>query len=271
MEKVCMEALDLSIVVINYNTPELTRDCTSSIKKNTKDIKYEIVLIDNSKNNRGFTGGNNLGVKKSKGKYVLLLNNDTVIHNNVMGAMVKWMEEHPDVGVSTCALKNKDGSSQTTGGYFPNLWRVFSWMVIQDIPFVNGMFKQFHPYKNENKIYELDWVTGAFLLTRHEVLENVGSLDEDYFMYTEDVDFCYRVKSAGWKVMFVPEYSITHLGGASSKREFPILSEFKGVKMFYKKHYPKWQYGLLRIILKVGAFWRIFIFGGTYVKAFKEA
>lgn len=266
-----MEALDLSIVIVNFNTPDLTRDCVISVQKNTKGIKYEIILIDNSKVNRGFTGGNNLGMKRAKGRYVLLLNNDTVIHDNVFGEMVKWMDKHSEVGVATCALKNKDGSAQTTGGYFPNLWRAFAWMVIQDIPLIAGLFKQFHPYKNQNKVYELDWVTGAFLFTRREVIENIGVLDKDYFMYTEDVDFCYRAKRTGWKVMFVPNHGITHLGGASSGREFPILSEFRGVKMFYRKHYPKWQYPLLRLILKIGAFWRIFVFGKTYVKAFSEA
>src|SRR6185436_382612 len=123
-------AIDLSVIIVNFNTPDLTRECVSSVKKHTKNIKYEIIVIDNSKENRGFAAGSNLGMKKAKGKYVLLLNNDTVIHNNVLGEMVEWMEKNSKVGIATCALKNKDGSDQTTGGYFPTLWRVFNWMVI---------------------------------------------------------------------------------------------------------------------------------------------
>ena len=291
---------DLSVVIVNYNTPDLTLDCVKSIEKNTKNLKYELILVDNAlnakdsialqnnkttiihnKKNLGFTGGNNVGMKKAKGRYLLLLNSDTLIHDNVLAEMVGWLDNNPKIGLATCSLKNKDGSIQATGGFFPTLLRVFSWMTIQDLPFVDRFIKPFHPKSSfyrevTSSAYpqgrELDWVTGAFLLVRREVINQIGYLDEEYFMYTEDTDYCYKAKEKKWKIVYSPVWSITHLGGASSTKEFPILSEYKNVKLFYKKHYPSWQYGILRTLLKLGSLWRmVLISPKTYAKAFREA
>lgn len=302
----------VSIITVNYNTPDITTNCILSVLKNTKKIDYEIILIDNgstdnsyktlsnnfskekrvslikSNKNLGFSRGNNLGISKAKGEYVLLLNSDTIVSGNTIGEMAMWLDKNSEVGIATCALKNEDGTIQGTGGYFPNLLRVAFWMTIEDIPFLGKIVKPFHPQRSKSvfknnefftKKREIDWVTGAFLLTRRQVISDIGMIDEDYFMYTEDVDFCYRAKSAGWKVMFLPKWSITHLGGKSSTSEFPILSEYKSIKLFYNKHYPKWQIPVLRIFLKIGALWRIPVFGilygadaaKTYEKAFKQA
>ncbi len=267
-----MNMFDLSIIIVNYNTPELTADCIKSIKKFTKNLKYEIILIDNSIDNKGFTGGNNVGMKKAKGRYVLLLNSDTLIHDNVLGEMIGWLDANLKIGIATCALKNKDGSIQPTGGYFPTLPRVFSWMLTQDIPFMDRITKQFHP-KSENfyrNFRELDWVTGAFMMIRRDVIDQIGYLDEEYFMYTEDTDYCYRARK--WSVIYNPKWAITHFGGASSKKEFPLLSEFKNVKLFYRKHYPSWQYPILRFLLKLGSIWRMVLINPKiYAKAFTEA
>lgn len=293
--------LDLSIVIVNYNTPGLTMSCIDSVVKNTKGINFEIILVENSsekaiknygktkiirnKENIGFAAANNQGMHWAKGRYILLLNSDTVINDNVLGEMIPWMDSNPKVGIASCALKNRDGSLQGTGGYFPTLVRVFSWMTIQDFPFVDNFIKPFHPSKERsftknNEFYskerELDWVTGAFFLIRKDVINDIGYIDEEYFMYTEETDFCYRAKEKGWKVIYNPKWSITHFGGASSKgNAFSILSEFKNVKLFYKKHYPKWQYGILRLILKVGALGRIVILGTirdrSYIKIYAEA
>lgn len=299
--------MDLSIVITSFNTENLLKECIESIVKHTKGIKYEVIVVDNassdgsvaaakrlkvkvieSKENLGFTKGNNLGIEAAKGKYILLLNSDTLISDNTLGEIISYMNANPRVGVATCALKNKDGSLQGTGGYFPTLIRVFSWMTIGDIPFVDLIIKPFHPmhekslfkgdgfYKKEK---DLDWVTGAFLLGRREVFEQNKGLDEDYFMYGEDVDFCFKAKKRGWKVKYLPQFSITHYGGASSTREFPLLSEYKGIKIFYKKHYPSWQYPILRILLKIGSLGRMVVLGlleggesaKIYAKAFGQA
>jgi GT2 family glycosyltransferase len=305
--------MDLSIIVINYNTKKITKDCLDSIVKNTKNLKYEIVVVDNAskdgsvemlrklvkkyplrlipnKKNLGFGKGNNQGIKLAKGKYILLLNTDTLINDNVLKEIVDWMEKHPKVGVSTCALRNADSSLQGTGGYFPNLSKVFAWMFfLEDLPFLDRLIKPFHPmhaqspfYKGEGffeKSHEQDWVTGAFLLTRRKVIDEVGFFDKDYFMYVEEVDYCWRVKKQGWQVWYLPRWSIVHLGGASSTAEFPILSELKGIKTFYKKHKPSYQMAILRVFLKAGMAVRVTIFGlmqgreavKVYAKAFSQA
>jgi GT2 family glycosyltransferase len=305
--------MDLSIIIVSFNTKKILRDCIESVIKTTKEIKYEIIVVDNdskddsvellkllakkypirvivNKKNAGFGIANNQGTKIAKGKYILFLNSDTLIKKNVLGEMVLWMEGNSKVGVATCALKNSDGSLQGTGGYFPNLFKVFAWMFfLEDIPLVDRLIKPFHPmhsqsplYKGERffkKAHQRDWVTGAFLLTRKEIFEKVGGFDQDYFMYTEEVDLCWRIKKKGWQIWFLPKWNITHLGGVSSTSEFPILSEYKGVKLFYKKNKPAWQMPLVRLFLKGGAALRIPFFGLikgkeaaiTYAKAFKAA
>jgi GT2 family glycosyltransferase len=202
--------------------------------------------------------------------------------------MVKLFDERLDIGVATCMLKNKDGSIQGTGGYFPTLLRVMSWMTIQDLPFVDKLIKPFHPHKTNSplkndsfyeKERELDWITGAFFMIRKKVIDEVGGFDKDYFMYTEETDLCFRVKKLGWKVWYEPKWSMVHLGGGSSEKWSFVTKEFQGVKTFYKKHYSKWQYPILRLLLKEGAALRFMFYLITgrrearkaYAEAFKMA
>ncbi len=298
---------DLSIIIVSFNTKELLQKCITSIIKTTKGISFEIIVVDNAstdgspeslgdfqltliknKKNLGFAKANNQGIEIARGKYILLLNSDTLISNNFLKGMLRWMDKHPKVGIASCALLNKDGSLQGTGGYFPNLLSVFSWMTIQDIPLIDQFIKPFHPmheksfYKNirfYKRKKELDWVTGAFFLVRRKVIDDIGLLDEDYFMYVEEVDFCFRAKKAGWQVWYLPQWSIVHYERESATSEFALLSEYQGLKLFYKKHKSSWQYPVLRFLLKLGAFGRIVLFAilegrdsaKIYAKAFKQA
>lgn len=307
--------VDLSIIIVSFNTKKLTKECLDSIGKYAKNLEYEIIVVDNistdgsvemlrkfkklnsklriveNDKNLGFGKANNQGMKIARGRYILLLNTDTIVKDNVLGEMVDWMDKHPKVGVSSCALKNADGSLQGTGGYFPNLSKVFAWMFfLEDIPLLDKAIKPFHPmhphspfYKGEaffEKPHQQDWLTGAFFLLRKRAVDDVGLFDKDYFMYTEEVDYCWRMKKKGWKVWYLPQWSIVHLGGASSATaEFPLLSELKGIKTFYKKHKPSYQMPILRAFLKAGMVLRIVIFGllkggaaaKTYAKAFNKA
>jgi len=268
--------VDVSIVIISFNTKDITIDCLTSVIKNTEGINCEIVVVDNNsqdgsveaikkinakfpglriienKTNPGFAAGNNQGTKVSKGRYVLFLNSDTVVSSNVIGELTNWMDDNKDIGASSVKIIGKDGQVQETGGYFPTLPRVFSWMTIQDLPFVDTLIKPFHPLKrkslanNENFFTHtqyLDWLIGAFIFVRKEIIDEVGGWSEDYFMYTEDVDLCFKIREKGYIIVYLPNWQITHLGGASSKsREFPLLSEYQSIKLFYKKHYPGWQF-----------------------------
>jgi len=301
--------MDISIILVNYNTKKITADCIKSVIKFTKSVNYETILIDNgssdgslryfnelnyplkvvkNKYNLGFAKANNQGIKNAQGRYFLLLNSDTELNSNVIGEMVKWMDNHSKVGIASCRLRNADGSEQGTGGYFPTLIRVFSWMTIQDFPLVDKIIKPFHPIHRKyfnlgkdfyNKKRELDWVTGAFFLVRKSVINEIGYFDENYFMYTEEVDLCYRAKQNGWQVFYLPRWDIKHYGGASGKSWSFVVPEYKGIKLFYKKYYPLWQFPIMRIILKIGALGRIILFSilsgkeaaKTYVEAFRVA
>lgn len=305
---------DISVIIISFKTKELTKSTIESVIKNTKGIGYEIIVVDNasdddsvemlqglarkhsiiklilSKINIGFGQGNNRAMKIAKGRYLLLLNSDTLIKSNVLGEMVAWMDQNPRAGIASCALKFPSGAAQGTGGYFPTLPRVLTWMTFfDDLPVVGGLIKPFHPMhslslldKNESFFKtkkQMDWVTGAFFLVRRETFKDVGYFDKDYFMYVEEVDYCYRASRAGWEIWYLPKWSIVHYGGASSTAEFPLINEVKGLKTFYTKHQPAWQLGILRVLLKLGAILRIFVFGvlrgwgaaKTYAKIFATA
>ncbi len=305
--------MDLSVIIVNYNTKKLIKSCIESIIKNTEGISHEIIVVDNgssdgsqrelnrlqkitksiskvvdNKENLGFGSANNKAMKIAKGNFFLLLNTDTEICDNVLGEMTRWMKANPRVGISSCSLKSPNGRFQGTGGYFPTILRVFSWMTIQDLPLVDRIIKPFHPVhsmlfnKGEDfylKEQELDWVTGAFFFMRRDIYDEIGGFDEDYFMYTEEVDLCFRAKKNGWKVCYLPRWSILHLGGASGKSWSHVIPEFEGIKLFYKKHYPKWQLPMIRIFLKLGALGRVLIFriiqrreaAQTYARAFTQA
>jgi len=284
--------MDLSIITINYNTASLTISCVNSILKHTKKLKYEIIVVDNAskttsleqiknafisdnrvkiienKKNMGFSAGNNKGAKRARGKYLLFLNSDTIIHDNVLAEMVKWMVIHAKVGATTCALRNIDGSLQATGGYFPTLFRIFAWMFfVDDLPVIRSIIRPFHPHTPDflgdntyTKEIAFDWITGAFIMTTKSIFNKVGGFDEDYFMYTEDTDLCFKIRKLGKNVYYLPKWSITHLGGASGSTENSTINEFKNVLLYHKKHNTKISTSLVKYFLKSGALLRCVVF-----------
>lgn len=304
--------LDLSIVIVSLNIKKLLEKCLESVYRMEKKANFEIFVVDNAsedgtpemvekkfpevkiirnKKNIGFGPANNIGMKKAKGRYVLLLNPDTeTITKNIFSEMVSWMDNNPTVGISSCALLNPDKTYQGSGGFFPTLLRVFFWMsFIDDMPGIDKLVKPYHPlhvwspvYKGEEyfaKSHEQDWVTGAFFLIRMEAMKKVGFFDEDYFTYVEEVDYCFRTKQEGWQISYLPKWKIIHYGQVTTGSERATVNEFEGLKIFYKKHYPGWQLPILRVFLKLGAILRIVVFGlmkgpgvaKTYAKAFKVA
>ncbi len=287
-----MDKTELSVIIVSYNTREILQNCIESIIKFKNKLNIEIILVDNNskdgtvdefkksnsiyqkyksiikiiknQSNYGFAKANNQGMRIAKGKYILLLNSDTLIETNVFQEMIDFIEEK-NVGIVSSMLRNIDGSNQGTGGYFPSLFRVFCWMFfVEDIPFLDRFLKFFHPPHSShqnNKFIELDWVTGAFFLFKRKLVGEIGYFDEDYFMYVEEVDFCYRAKQNNYRVLVNPNSYIIHLGGASGGSGFSIVWEFKNIKLFFKKHYNKWQYPILNLFLRTGSLLR----AGLYV------
>jgi GT2 family glycosyltransferase len=303
--------VDLSVITVSNNTKKLMKDCLGSIYQKAGKAPFEVFVYDQrsidgtpemierkfpqvhllkNRKNIGFGPSNNVAMKKAKGRYMLLLNSDTIIiQKNIFDEMVNWMDKHSKVGISSCALINPDGSMQGSGGYFPSLFRVFAWMFfIDDIPIVDRLIKPYHPmhawspiYKGENyfkKAHRQDWITGAFFLIRKDVVEDIGYFDDDYFAYVEEVDYCYRASKKGWEAWYLPKWKTVHYGQATTGSEFATINELKNLKLFYKKHQPHWKLPILRALLKVGVVLRLAIFGlfkgkeaaTTYAKAFRE-
>ncbi len=302
---------DLSVIIVSSKKDYLF-DCLTTLTPALKGLTSEIILIDNAsidkigalvkekypqvkvlrrEENGGFGENNNMGLKIAKGKYILLLNDDTkLIDPKILREMIAWMDAHPKAGVSGCALLNPDETTyQGSGGFYPTLLRVAAWMsFLDDIPGIDKLIKPYHPmhslspvYKGENffkKPHQQDWVTGAFYLMRKEALDQAGIFDEDFFLYVEEVELSARFIKKGWQIWYLPQWKIVHFGQVTAGSEKATIDEFQNLILMYKKHEPGWKIPVLRAILKTGVFLRMTIWGVVgkrnvsqiYAKAFKS-
>jgi len=284
----------LSIIILSYNTCDITLNCLKSIfqDKGLKDTPYEIIIIDNNshdnsvaelrkfknkitlienKENAGFGKANNQGLKIAQGNYILFLNSDTIILHSAISQSLDWLCSHPESSTCTAQLLNKDKTIQASGGFFPNLNNVITWCLsLDDLPLVNKLIKPLHPhtphfYTHDKfflKDHQQDWITGAFMLTRKPLLDKVGGFDENYFMYGEEVELSYRIKKTtpNNQVWYLIGPQIIHLGGASAtSRLDPILNEYRGIISFFKKHRPSWQLPIIKFMLRINALTRSLI------------
>lgn len=296
--------MDLSVIIVNWNTKKLLEDCIRSVMQFTKGIEYEIIVVDNgstdssqelvkkkflkvklleNKENLGFTKANNQGMNVAKGEYILLLNSDTYLIENSLKKLVEFSRTKENLGAVGPLLLNTDKSTQQSVGFFPHLPQMLFWLsFIDDLPF-GQYLKPYHVdhdsfYKSD---HEVDWVTGAAYLIPKSTVQKVGLLDEKIFMYGEEVEWSYRIKKSGYKIFFTPITKIVHIGRGSSGKisSRAILGEFEGLIYFYKKHKGFLALQILRIFLKIGALARIVIFAllgrfelaKCYVQSFKVA
>jgi GT2 family glycosyltransferase len=302
----------LSIIILSFNTSQITVDCLKSIlrdkglsfSKNTDRtgsiIPSEIIIIDNAssdnspqiinnylsstkadpdrytlitnRQNLGFSKANNQGIKAAKGNYLLFLNSDTVILHSAISQSLTWLSSHPEAAVCTAQLLNRDKTIQPSGGYFPNLTNVFTWSLgIDDLPFINSIIPPIHPhppqfYTHDSfflKDHRQDWVTGAFLLTRAPLINQINGFDEDYFMYAEELELSYRLHKAfpNLETWYLVGPQVIHLGGASAtSRLNPIVNEYHGIIHFFDKHHPGFQSLLAACFLRVNARLRSIIY-----------
>ncbi|MCL4398015.1 glycosyltransferase family 2 protein [Patescibacteria group bacterium] len=285
--------MDVSVVIVSFNIKDTLKRCLDAVFQYTTDLDYEVIVVDNastdgaigmlkdyekkhknlkviySRENLGFSKGNNLGIKQSTGKYILLLNNDAVLLENSAKKMFGWMETHRNIGAASCLLVDSEQriSPIMSAGFFPGLRGLFAWaFFLDDLPGVVRLFKPYHIHTNGTASIDvssvntdLDWISGSFFFVRREVIEKVGVLDEMIFMYGEDLDWCYRIKKAGWKIGYNGETKVIHIGQASQDK-IPrgyILGEFSGLKFFYAKHFSGWRQVVLGTILDVAAFNRV--------------
>lgn len=261
--------MDVSIIIVSFNAASYLKECLESILEFSKEAP-EIIVVDNNsrdnsvevakefknvrvmvnKDNRGYAAGVNTGLKKASGDYILILNPDIRFLDDAISKMKAFMGQNPGVGLASCTLLDAEQRLLPNGGYFPTLTRLFAWAFFIRIP------QAYHPKTTSDP----DWVTGSFMFVRREVVEKVGVLDENIFMYGEEVEWQYRIRDAGWKIGYTPTAKVIHYERQSSggSPRNAILGEFKGLKYIYGKHFPGWKQIILGTLLDVAAFLRIF-------------
>ncbi len=259
---------------MNYNVKEFLLNTLESVYKASDGLSIEIIVVDNAsedgsveaieaeypnvlliknKENIGFGKANNIGLKRAKGKFILLLNPDTILREDTLVKMLEFFKSHPDAGMAGCKVLNPDGTLQLAcRRSFPRPWISFTKVTGLSTLFPKSkIFAKYNlTYLDENETYEVDAISGSFMMFRKEVYEKVGGFDPIFFMYGEDLDLCYRIKKAGYKVYYFHGTEIIHYKGESTKRS--SLDETKifydAMKLFVKKHFSSSL--LVELILK---------------------
>lgn len=248
----------LSIVIVNYMVDDLLLECIRSLKSQKSGRDAEIFIVDNgpaqhddpvfdgtivldNRKNNGFAYANNLAMRKASGDYILLLNPDTIVKEGALDTCLRIMKERGDIGILGCKLLNEDGSLQSSCRNFPGLSNILAenlglHRIIKKWRWMRDRYLMFWPHDSFRNV---DSVKGAFMMIRKTVLESVGLLDEHFFMYCEEVDFCLRTRKQGWKIAFTPDARIVHLGGKSTEiNSLKYLVELhKSYRTYCRKHF----------------------------------
>jgi N-acetylglucosaminyl-diphospho-decaprenol L-rhamnosyltransferase len=254
--------MQLSVVVVSWNTRELLDRCLSTLKDDLQGLEYEVFVVDNASHdgsadmvaakhswarliandtNRGFAAANNQAFALASGDHILLLNPDTEVMPGAVGALLEFFQSHPHAGIVAPQLINSDGSIQRSCRQFPSFVNMGYELLGLGRLFPNE--PRFRAYKmldfDHKSQCQVDQPEGACLLVRKEVLDEVGEFDEGYFMLFEEVDWCYRIKAAGWQIWFTPAARIVHHYGQSIKQVKlkMIWSSHRGLYRFWRKHY----------------------------------
>jgi len=275
--------VDLSIIVVNYNVKEFLLNLLESIQHASSNISTEVIIVDNNsddgsiaavntkfpsvitienKENRGFGAANNQGLEISQGKYILLINPDTIVREDTFQKMIEFLKKNHDVGLAGCKVLNPDGTLQLPcRRSFPGPWVSFTKVMGLSKLFPNNkLFAKYNlTYLDENNSSEVDAVSGSFMMLSRDTYKLIGGFDTDFFMYGEDLDLCYRVQKSGMKVYYVSETEIIHYKGESTKRsnmdETKIF--YDAMHLFVKKHFASSI--IVKTILQFGIILRKFI------------
>ena len=264
-------APDMSIVMVCWNNKDYLDPCLKSLYEGGLRSTFEIAATDNGStdgsqamlrekypdvkiiqndHNVGLGKASNQGIEATNGRYVLLFNNDTLVDGPSLDALVDFMDKTPDAGAVGGTLLNADGSFQSAYGNFSTLREEFM--------IATHLGERLHPgyplHGRSDKVEAVGWLSSACLLVRRAALDQVGLLDESYFIYGDEVDLQYRLHQAGWKVYFIPNSTTIHYGGRSMNRWKRRKMVYRGKMLFYKKHYGPWKTGLLRLMFAALSF-----------------
>ncbi len=270
------KAVDLSVIVVNYNTFDYTEKCLQSVLEHSNELDAELILVDNASNekdpaafkrqfpsirlieskvNLGYAGGNNLGIAEARGRYILLLNSDVLIQNNVIQKALRFMKDHPETGAMSTRLIYPDGRHQPVANRFPFIkFEILELLRVHKL--VNLSRVMLGPFFDHEKAVRADWIWGAFFMMSRNALQALGGkLPEEYFMYVEDVQWCYQIKKAGFRVDYYPCGDVIHYVSQSDEEnsaveklrkilpnEFSFISGSRGrhyARLFYRLRWAK--------------------------------
>jgi GT2 family glycosyltransferase len=259
--------MDLSIVIVTYNSQEFILNCLASVRRAAMEIDHETIVIDNDSTdetkalmktfgnsitflgnpeNYGFARAVNMGLQRATGDFLLLLNPDTVIKSDSLSPMIDFMRRNSRVGICGCKLLNRDGSLQYSKGSFPTLFSLFYRRVLP------RRMRKYHLW-GYGQAGPCDWVTGAFVCIRKSVIEDIGYLDKNYFIYYEDLDYCLRTKKKGYEIYYDPQIETYHLKPhAISPWNPPVENEIKKSRLhFFRKNKWRHTYHLLLLSSRI--------------------
>ena len=271
--------VDVSIVIVSYNTRDVTRQCLEHVHTHATGVSHEVLMVDNAsadgsadmvaadfpwvklirlEENRGFAGGNNPAMKIARGRYILLLNSDAFLAGGVLEKTIQYLDDHTNIGVLGCKLTDPDGTMQPSARMLPG--------PVNKILHITGLAARFPDSKffgrvdytwwDHSEPKSVGWVVGAYFLIRRETIETIGVLDDRYFLYFEEIDYCLSAHRAGWDVVFFPYASVIHLGGQSSVKTGKRVSakgrQMIAIRITSEFRYYRKLYGWLHVLLAAG-------------------
>ena len=255
-------AVDCSVVIVNYHSDEVLAECLASLAKTAGGVEVEVIVVDNgatlagggfrerspgvrlveNPGNVGFARAANQGIRLARGRHVLCLNPDTVVHDGALAAMTGHLDAHPRVGAVGARLLESDGSLQYSCRRFPGYATILFGryaLLTRLFPGNTGSRDYLYLDWDHRTVRAVDWVSGACLMVRREVLEGVGGLDEGFFLFVEDMDWCRRIRDAGWTVAYLPDAVVTHHIGIS-RGVVParvVWARHRGMLRYVRKHF----------------------------------
>lgn len=266
--------MQLSVIIISYNAKAHLKGCLQSLYDHTAVDPFEIIVVDNastdgslamlarefpkvrtiaSPDNIGFAGANNLAMREAKSQFFLLLNNDALVTSGAVDTMLRLIQEKPDVGVLGPLLRNEDGSVQVSYGRMISLHaEAIQRVLTRGNTRGNPLVRRYIANRSKKEAYP-DWVSGACMMLRADVVKSVGFFDDHFFMYSEEVDLCERIRRAGYRVYYTPQAEVVHIGGKSTEAN-PEKAAFeyrRSQLYFYSKHYGRVRVLLLKAYLLV--------------------
>lgn len=286
-----MKSIKISVIIVNYNVKEYLAQSLSSIQRSLKGIPHEIIVVDNNsvdgstslikskfsevilienKENVGFGKANNQAIRLAKGEFVVLINPDTVVQEDIFVKLLEFFNQNPPAGAVTCKIINPDGTFSIDCRHsIPTpsiaLWKVLG---LSRLFPKSRMFGKYNlTYLDENQTYQVPAISGSFMMIRHQVLDKVGLFDERFFMYCEDIDLCQRINASGYQIFYVPTTQIVHYKGESTKKDRLdyVVAFNKSLYLFFQKYYAPQSIFLFRWFIILG----ILLRGGIiYVKNF---